>query len=312
MGSKQCGAGGVQAASRCGGKRRQVLGDCRVATLLIPLWLMQIIDYDKLDIIAAERREDFLDAAPYAHIVLDDFLESEAAESLLEEFGDADKWSHYNHYNERKMGLTRFDEFGERTQAIVSELSSPRFLEFLQGMSGIDDLLADPDLDGGGLHQILPSGYLNVHADFQSHTTRPSWSRQLNMLIYLNKDWQDEWGGFLELWAEDMTEAVESVRPDFNRCVIFHTTTASMHGHPTPLACPAGNSRKSLALYYFRDERVVQKLAPTDYRARPVDPVAKHALIAVDRWLVRAYSLLKRHNLLGDRAVSRILKLFSR
>jgi hypothetical protein len=132
------------------------------------------------------------------------------------------------------------------------------------------------------------------------------------MLIYLNKDWQDEWGGFLELWAEDMTEAVESVRPDFNRCVIFHTTTASMHGHPTPLACPAGNSRKSLALYYFRDERVVQKLAPTDYRARPVDPVAKHALIAVDRWLVRAYSLLKRHNLLGDRAVSRILKLFSR
>ena len=272
---------------------------------------MRIVDYDRLEEIATAQREAFLSARPYAHIVLDDFLETEATEALLREFSVGERWTYYNHYNERKMGLTRADRMGPLTREIIDELSSPRFLDFLGKFSGIEDLVADPDLDGGGLHQILPGGYLNIHADFQSHTTRPEWSRQLNLLLYLNKDWRDDWGGFLELWDEDMTGMVTSVRPDFNRCVIFHTTAGSMHGHPTPLACPEGQSRKSLALYYFRDEGEEQKLAPTYYRARPEDPLLKHGLVAADRWILRTYSLLKRYTPLSDSMVSRILKRFS-
>ena len=273
---------------------------------------MRIVDYEKLNAIAAERREDFLAAKPFAHIVLDDFLYPEAADALLSEFGMIGKWSHYNHYNERKMGLTNFEAFGDKTQLIVKELGSPQFLEFAERLTGIGNLLADPDLDGGGLHQILPNGYLNVHADFQSHTTNPQWSRQLNLLLYLNKGWEDEWGGSLELWDQKMTAAQQTVKPVFNRCVIFHTTAASMHGHPTPLNCPEGKSRKSLALYYFRDERVPQKLVPTNYRARPSESAAKHMLVAADRTLVRGYSILKRYTPLGDKTVSNILKWFSR
>ena len=273
---------------------------------------MQVIDYENLRAIATKRHEDFLEAKPFAHIVLDDFLLPEAAEALLSEFSDSEKWSHYNHYNERKMGLTNFEAFGERTQAIVRELGSPKFLKFLNTLSGIDNLLADPDLDGGGLHQILPNGYLNIHADFQSHTTNPQWSRQLNLLIYLNKDWEDEWGGSLELWDQEVTAAAQIVKPIFNRCVIFHTTAGSMHGHPAPLQCPEGRSRKSLALYYFKDEQVALKLVPTNYRARPSDSAAKHALVAFDRMLVRGYSFLKRYTPLGDQSISKILKRFSR
>ena len=273
---------------------------------------MEIIDYDRLSAIAVAERERFLAGVPFAHIVLDDFLTDEAAEALLEEFDNSEKWSHYNHFNERKMGLTDLNEFGERTQSIIRELSSERFLAFLERLTKFEDLLADPDLDGGGLHQILPKGYLNVHADFQSHTTRKSWSRKLNLLLYLNKDWREEWEGHLELWDDEMQKAVQRVRPDFNRCVIFHTNASSMHGHPTPLACPEGVSRKSLALYYFRDEAVIQKLEPTNYRARPADSTATHALVAADRWLVRSYSFLKRYTPLGDMTVSRILKRFSR
>lgn len=272
---------------------------------------MKIIDYDKLNRIAEEMSEAFSSAEPYAHVVIDNFLEPTAARALVEEFDVDDGWTYYNHYNERKMGMTDFDRMGPQTKETITELSSDSFLGILGKLCEIDHLVSDPDLDGGGLHKILPGGFLNVHADFQSHTTRPEWSRQLNLLLYLNDDWQDEWGGNLELWNDEVTEMVVSVKPIFNRCVIFHTTSSSMHGHPDPLACPEGVNRKSLALYYFRDEGIAQKLVPTNYRARPEDSAPKHALVAADRWLLRTYSFLKRYTPLNDATVSKILKRFS-
>ena len=272
---------------------------------------MQIVNYEKLEETADSQHAIFTSAKPYPHVILDDFLDSGAVDALLREFDVEDGWTYYNHYNERKMGLTAFDRMGPKTQEIIRELSSPRFLAFLGDLSGIDNLIADPALDGGGLHKILPGGYLNIHADFQSHTTQPEWSRQLNLLLYLNKDWESGWGGNLELWNKDVSEMVRSVEPRFNRCVVFHTTSTSMHGHPTPLACPEGSSRKSLALYYFRDEGKTQSLMPTHYRARPQDSTMKHGLVVADRWVLRAYSFLKRYTPLSDALVSRILKRFS-
>lgn len=271
---------------------------------------MQIVDYEKLEADVKTKRMTFASAKPYPHIVLDSFLNPAAANLLLDEFCVEDGWTHYNHYNERKMGLTAFEMMGPKTQEIIRELSSTQFLKFLSDLSGIENLIADPTLDGGGLHQILSGGYLNIHADFQSHTTQLKWSRQLNLLLYLNKDWEINWGGELELWNEDVSELVQSVAPKFNRCVVFHTTPTSMHGHPTPLTCPDGSSRKSLALYYFRDEGKAQNLAPTNYRARRQDSNLKHGLIAVDRWILRAYSFLKRYTPLSDTLVNRILKWF--
>ncbi len=272
---------------------------------------MQIVDYDKLEATVDSQHDAFASATPYPHIVLDEFLDETAANALLDEFGVEDGWTYYNHYNERKMGLTAFDRMGPKTQEIIRELSSPRFLAFLSDLSGIDNLIADPALDGGGLHKILPGGYLNIHADFQSHTTQPEWSRQLNLLLYLNKDWESAWGGNLELWNENVSEMIQSFEPKFNRCVLFHTTATSMHGHPTPLTCPEGSSRNSLALYYFRDEGEAQSLSPTNYRARPEDSNLKHGLVVADRWALRTYSFLKRYTPLSDAFVSRILKRFS-
>ena len=274
--------------------------------------MTDILDYQNLNACLTSDSIDFAQASPFPHIVIDGFLVSAQAESLLSEFKkppqDGGKWNEYFHYNERKSGLTRMDAMGPATRSIINELSSDKFLKWLSDVSGVQQLLADPDLDGGGLHEIKPGGFLNMHTDFLSHTKRPHWRRELNLLLYLNKDWQSGWHGELELWDDQMKSQAASIEPIFNRCVIFHTTGKSFHGHPVPLACPEGVTRKSLALYYFSDTGAPLKLVPTHYKAKPEESTLHHTLVAMDRWLVRGYSYLKRYTPMNDRFLSKLMR----
>jgi hypothetical protein len=135
---------------------------------------------------------------------------------------------------------------------------------------------------GGGLHQIERGGYLKIHADFNRHP-KFKLERRLNLLLYLNENWKEEYGGHLELWNREMTHFVHKILPTFNRCVIFNTTDTSYHGHPEPLACPQGMTRKSLALYYYSNGRPAEEESPehgTLVRPRPgetIDGLNGHA-----------------------------------
>jgi hypothetical protein len=272
---------------------------------------MPALDFERLERIAREHRAEFIAAAPYPHVVIDDFLPPETALGALEEFDQtAEGWKHYTHYNERKMALTGVSWMLPRTRALFEALQSDRFVRLVETLTGIEPLLSDPDLDGAGMHRSTRGGFLNLHVDFQSHTKQSHWSRQVNLLIYLNREWHDEWNGSLELWDRDLTQCVRKIPPVFNRCVLFNTCPGSYHGHPAPLACPEQESRKSLALYYFRDEGKALQLESTHYRARPDDPLHRKALVALDRGLLRAYSLLKRYTPISDTWVSRILGRF--
>ena len=160
------------------------------------------------------------------------------------------------------------------------------------------------------MHLVQRGGFLNVHTDFLAHTKRRSWSRHINLLVYLNEDWKEEWKGDLELWDGDLTRCVHSIPPLFNRCVVFNTLERSYHGHPEKLACPPGVSRKSLLLYYYRDEGQPLDLSSTDYQALPGDSVARRFLIAADRTLLRLYTFVKGRTKVSDRLMDRILRRF--
>ena len=260
-----------------------------------------------------ELSSSFAKGDPFPYLILDEFLDKTIAEKLLQEHkeqGSAKNWGAYNHVNERKSGITEYNRMGMITKSVIEELSSDWFLRWLEEITGIKKLVSDPDLDGGGLHMIERGGFLNVHVDFLAHTTRKSWSRQLNLLVYLNKDWKDSWGGALELWDKQMTHAVQKIPPIFNRCVIFQTCEGSYHGHPTPLNCPEDVQRRSLALYYFRDEGHVQALRPTHYSARPDDGILKRFLIAIDRKALGLYTLGKRYIGMKDGLVQKLLRFF--
>jgi Rps23 Pro-64 3,4-dihydroxylase Tpa1-like proline 4-hydroxylase len=137
---------------------------------------------------------------------------------------------------------------------LMSELNSGPFTAVLSQLTGIDDLLVDAQLLGGGVHLVKPGGLLRVHADFRRHLSS-NLARRLNLLLYMNKDWREEYGGHLELWDPGMKTCVERVLPVANRCVIFSTTEDSYHGHPRPLTCPEGTLRSSIALYYYTADR---------------------------------------------------------
>jgi hypothetical protein len=132
---------------------------------------------------------------------------------------------------------------------------------------------------GGGFHEITRGGRLGVHADFRIND-QLHLQRRLNMLIYLNPDWQDEWKGQLELWSRDMAQCVRRVTPMLNRCVVFNTDADTWHGHPDPLLTPDGVTRKSIALYYYTASKAVYAETPkrsTMYVARPTDSAEDRA-----------------------------------
>ena len=251
-------------------------------------------------------------AEPFPHLVLDEFLRPAAAAAMLREFPSPDRgtWIHYDHVNEHKLGLRDRAAIPPSLLAAIEALDAPPFVSFLERVTGIPALLADESLEGGGLHQCGRGGFLNVHADFTVHPRHRDWRRRVNVLLYLNRDWPDAWGGHLELWDAQVKRCVRRIAPAYNRAVIFGTGERTFHGHPDPIVCPEGHTRKSLALYYFTRE-ASPIVRSTEYRARPGDG-ARALLIRADTLALRAYDRVKRRLGLDERFVSGVLGAMAR
>jgi len=279
---------------------------CKVQTLT------QIFDYKKWNDQLPELSKRYQDASPYPHIVLENFLDPGVLDECIGEFNtlnETDGWINYTHYNEKKTGLNKLDLLPETIKATINELNSPPFLEFLSTLTGIKNLQKDDQLEGGGIHQSKRGGFLNIHADFTVHPHHRNWQRRVNVLVYLNKDWQEEWGGKLELWDKKMKACEEKVLPVFNRCVIFNTDADSFHGHPEPMTCPEGKFRRSIALYYYSIEDKPFRRA-TYYQARPGEG-GKKFLVKLDNTLVALYTAIKGKLGANDKVISKILRVFS-
>lgn len=214
------------------------------------------LDTDELVGLAGRHRAGYAAAEPFPHAVLPDFLPLERVRRLVEAFPAPDDayWNSWETADSRKQDTTPryYAELNmpQRLREAMFQFNSAQFLIFLRELTGIDGLMADPWLYGGGVHQVLPGGLLKIHADFNIHEYT-GLLRRLNVLIYLNEGWREEWGGHLELWDKAMTRCVRRVAPEAGTCVVFDTSSDSYHGHPDPLACPEGTTRKSIALYYY-------------------------------------------------------------
>lgn len=209
------------------------------------------------------KKKQYLLSEPFPSIILDDFFNEDSLKEVLEEFPNLESLKNSSKYinkNEIKFANNNFDVFPKSIKNFISFLNSEVFINFIQNITSIKEpLKSDTDLSGGGLHEIKKGGVLKIHTDFNRHPSLDL-DRRVNVLIYLNKEWKDQYGGHLELWDKEMKECKKKILPIFNRMVIFSTNDFSNHGHPNPVTCPIDSSRKSIALYYFSKGRPLEEL----------------------------------------------------
>jgi hypothetical protein len=228
---------------------------------------MYWLDYERLKPLQTAHAV-YANAKPFPHIVMDNFLPEKLVKKLQEDFPrqDSDYWHRKDVATSKKLDSRRLDKevsLPPSIRQLMWELNGAGFLLLLTQLTGIQGLSADPYLEGAGPHMIETGGFLKVHPDFNLHPYTKL-HRRLNLLIYLNDNWNPEWGGQLELWKQDMSACAKRVDPIANRAVIFTTDDDSFHGHPRPLQTPQGVCRRSLALYYY---------------ATPDQPMAAHSTI---------------------------------
>jgi 2OG-Fe(II) oxygenase superfamily len=194
----------------------------------------------------------YVSGQPYPHLVIDDLFEAEILDRIVAEFPKAENrdwivWDTDNETKSTSRGIAGLPMF---TQIFSLWLNSSEFIDEMKKITGIDDLVPDPLFFGAGLHDMYRNGWLEVHADYTKHPVMPL-TRRINLLIYLNRDWDPDWGGSLELWDSPNPKQKVSYSCDFNRSIIFPTTSETMHGVPHRLSCPPGRSRQLLSIYYW-------------------------------------------------------------
>ncbi|MEH6697584.1 MAG: 2OG-Fe(II) oxygenase [Brevundimonas sp.] len=191
--------------------------------------------------------------APFPNTCIDDFLPADVLAQVLaalpdpDTYAPRDKTGNLGKSAAHKMAAENYPDV---LHNLVQEMNGRVVLEWLTRLTGINALLGDPYMHCGGIHQTRKSGFLHVHADY-TYLPDIRLDRRLNVLLYLNPGWKDEWGGHLGLWNADGSKLQRKIAPVANRLCIFNTDDNSLHGHPEPLAAPEGVTRNSLAMYYY-------------------------------------------------------------
>jgi Rps23 Pro-64 3,4-dihydroxylase Tpa1-like proline 4-hydroxylase len=241
---------------------------------------------------AAQLTHRFVNAQPFRHAVIENFFDAAFAESLLAAFPAFDRGNRVGDDGREggKSTVERIMALGPAFRALDACIQTPDFLRLIGTIAGIDDLMYDPFYLGGGTHENRHGQALQAHVDFNYHPSE-RWHRRLNLIVYLNPEWNESWGGNLELWRDPYQDANPVVRiaPAMNRCVIFETTESSWHGFDKIALPPerADLSRKSIALYFYSRQRPAQETAgkhTTHYvnRQLPGHLVAGHTLTHMD------------------------------
>ena len=205
---------------------------------------------------------------PYPHIVIDNFVDRDILRQVDAEFPGHRSGRFADEFSQLKTGYSLETIRSAYIHDLLRAFNSAAFLGFLETLTGINGLVDDSRFTGGGLHETRRGGHLSIHADFNVHSVTRL-RRRLNLILFLNDGWDENWGGALELWDQAMSACRRSVPPVIGTAVIFNTDGRNYHGHPDPLNTPPEVTRRSIALYYYTAPRGLVVPHTTVFRARP-------------------------------------------
>lgn len=227
--------------------------------------------------LAFKERALYAQATPFPHLVLKNAGEPTAIRACAKAFPrfEDSRWFTYptaDRSQQNKQVMWDITRMPPQVVRVISELNSEPFVQFLETLTGISNLVPDPSLYGGGMHQTRHNGRLDIHVD---HDFNPNLQlfRRVSVLLYLSP-WRSEYGGNLELWEgyrdeeDHLVRCARSIMPSFNTMVIFTNSETSYHGHPGRVRGPLGLIRKSLAVYYCSAEKHPSYSDTEHHRAR--------------------------------------------
>lgn len=254
-------------------------------------------------------RETVKNAQPYPFFCIDNFLKEEFAEEVYNAFPsyqDAQKMGReFSAVNEKKkVQITDATKFPPPIAKLHQLLASAEFLDMISKAMNIPNLLADPDMEGGGIHETNSGGHLDVHIDFNLHE-KTKWHRRINILIYFNKDWKEEYGGYFDMWDKEVKKCYGAFAPLFNRVVVFETSNISFHG-VRPLTCPPDVMRKSFAAYYYTKEPPAHwdgKSHSTIFKPRPEEWLKGSVLMPAESAMRSTNDIIKK----AKRAIKKLI-----
>lgn len=198
-----------------------------------------------------ELKEKYINAEPYEHIIIHNFLNEAYAELIHNNFPKLDEnWHKYYNPIEIKYTNDNINNMDENIKKLFHILSTNELINIFSKLTGIENLDYDPYLHGAGLHMHPRNGRLHIHLDYEKHPFINK-KRSLNLILYLSKDWKEEWNGHTELWNK--TECIVKSPVIFNTAIIFKTNDDSWHGLPEIIKCPQNVYRNSFAFYYISD-----------------------------------------------------------
>jgi hypothetical protein len=218
----------------------------------------------RLETIAAKYRPAYREAFPFPHVAIDGLFPDEILKQILAEIPPSNhpSWTVYgsgnpdaNEGDGAKRSISQEPRLGPTTRNFLLQLNSATFITFIESLTGVAGIVGDPTYRGGGIHRTGRSGSLLAHSDADRHPMGDPFNQSINIIIYLNEEWQEAYRGALELWSRDGKQCERRIVPVFNRTVIFESSADTYHGHPEPLECPPDRYRDSLAMYYYEVNR---------------------------------------------------------
>lgn len=221
--------------------------------------------------------QQFYSNKPIHHLVIDNFLDINFAHIVCNHFPAVKEMkTHYHGINEKKSEHSDFNKLDIAFSRLHGELSSGHFIEWLTGVTSIKNLEPINDRLGYGLHQGANNSFLDIHIDYNLHPVKKKY-RKLNVILFFNKQWDENWGGHLELWDEKVQNCIQSISPLFNRCVIFECSDISYHGY-SRITVPGDITRKSYYQYYFTPAENDMSFHDTIFKPRPQESAIKKLL----------------------------------
>lgn len=198
-----------------------------------------------------ELNDEFVGTPPYPMITLDDFLPLETIKAMEKECNSIPD-QHWTEFTRRGSHMVECNklEYAPAAFEFVNQMHSQIGMNWLSSITGIDDLIPDPYLIGAGYSKSYNGDSLKIHTDF-NWNNKIRVHRMLSLIVYLNSDWKEEYGGQLQFKDFENNQTIQSISPMYNRAVIWRYHKKGFHGYPDPIQCPAHLSRNTFRLFYY-------------------------------------------------------------